>query len=503
MTAHRADDDPVNEGVPSAPRAALVDSIVGNAPLNKRPLLIADELEEQFLRDGWPEGMSLGGEVELANRYGVGRDVLREVVRLLEARNHARMRRGPRGGLEVVRPDLDDLTARLTGYAYVSGLDRSAVVDAWVTLQAAAVRLLDMHPGQDWPILVSRLHSKGDGGVRAFGDGLIEASGSPLLIILGQMIAGLLPGSLDGPLPASAFDQPSGAPDARSLLALLRGTAQSTLMRLLDLNPAERAITSPVAPRSRCFQHQAMHLVHELMTEISPVEWARGHLIGNEFDLSDRLGVDKSVMRQAIRLMEDAETATSLPGRGRGLMTRLPSTAPLSRLLCALLAAHGVDDDDGEQVFEALRIESAGLAAERASSEDRATLLAMSNDLDELVAPLPVAALQGFERLQQHVAHNRLLGLCVDGVKAFLTWRSEAWPVASAAIVETYRKHTQCVVAAMCAGDSAAAMSAEAAKLAALNVTREHQVRPALQERPVRGRAMSGKTGHGDARLPH
>ena len=108
--------------------AKLVRSVTGSEPLNKRPLLIADDLEEEFLREGWPTGRNFGGEAALAERYGVGRDVLREVVRLLEGRDHAKMRRGPHGGLEVVRPRLEDLLGRLAGYAYVTSLERVRVL---------------------------------------------------------------------------------------------------------------------------------------------------------------------------------------------------------------------------------------------------------------------------------------------------------------------------------------------------------------------------------------
>jgi DNA-binding FadR family transcriptional regulator len=443
---------------------ALADSVVGRVPLNKLPLLLADKLEEEFLRDGWPEGLSLGAEQALASRYGVGRDVLREVVRLLEARNHARMRRGPHGGLEVVRPDLDDLTARLAGYAYVSQLDRAQVLDAWLVLEAAAVKLLGRGSA------ATALRSSRATTPRARGNALIRSAGSPLLATLADMIGDLLPSIVDQNREMSDL-YPAEADVEFGTVRQRRKALVGKLNRTMD----EGAFVAPLAPRASCFQHQAMHLVHDLMNVISPEAWASGELIGNEFDLADRFGVDKSIVRQAIRLMEDAETATALPGRGRGLVTRLPSTAPLGRLLCAFLVSHDIAISDGEQVFEALRIESTGLACERVTAEDRATLMAMADDLDLLRAPLPVAALQAFERLQQHVAYNRLLSLFVDGVKAFLTWRGEPLPLASDPIVESYRTHTKRVVAAICAGDDEAARRAEAAKLAALRAGRTAQ----------------------------
>jgi hypothetical protein len=164
--------------------------------------------------------------------------------------------------------------------------------------------------------------------------------------------------------------------------------------------------------------------------------------------------------------------ASSLPGRGRGLITRIPSTAPLSRLLCAYFVAQRIDEDDGERVFRALRVESAGRAADQVTSDDKAMLFALCHDLDVLVAPLPVALLQSFERAQQHATHNCLLGLCIDAIKAFLTWHMEDCPVASQRVLAAYRDHTKAVFAAICAGDRGAAITAEAAKFAAIQQTR-------------------------------
>jgi hypothetical protein len=85
-----------------------------------------------------------------------------------------------------------------------------------------------------------------------------------------------------------------------------------------------------------------------------------------------------------------------------------------------------------------------------------------------LKGALPVAVLQSFERFQQHAAHNTLLGLCIDSVKAFMTWRMERQLVAPEAVTRLYRMHTQRVVRAICAQNRAGAMVAEQAKLEGL-----------------------------------
>ncbi|MBU9172091.1 GntR family transcriptional regulator [Burkholderia gladioli] len=457
----------------------LVRSVTGSEPLNKRPLLIADDLEEEFLREGWPTGRNFGGEAALAERYGVGRDVLREVVRLLEGRDHAKMRRGPHGGLEVVRPRLEDLLGRLAGYAYVTSLQRVRVLEMWTILGSVAIQLMLGADARNSANLGARLAQwcePSNLSMRDLGRALIASTQSTVLTILGTCVESLLPQHA-----ADLLDKPAmqrlreiaASRDAESLLVdWLRNDLLPSAIARLEVRPGAYEFSPPQLPQGDYFKNQAMQVVHELMSATQPSRWSRGHLIGNEFDLTGEYRVDKSIIRQAIRLMEDAETATALPGRGRGLVTRLPSTAPLSRLISAFFLAHAVDELDGERVFRALSIECVGWAAEHASAEDRMALLGLCTDLRQLSAPVPIAALQSFERFQQHAAHNPLLNVCIDAIKAFLSWRIGSCLIASPSIIKEYKIHTERVITAICAHDRRAAMFAEQVKLEALYLHR-------------------------------
>jgi DNA-binding FadR family transcriptional regulator len=76
--------------------------------------VLARCITQEILRMGWPVDRNLGSEGELKLRFGVGRNVLREAIRMLEYQSVARMRRGPNGGLVVVEPELES-TAYLAG----------------------------------------------------------------------------------------------------------------------------------------------------------------------------------------------------------------------------------------------------------------------------------------------------------------------------------------------------------------------------------------------------
>ena len=62
-------------------------------------IIIAWQLEDIALQNGWQIGYSLGTESELIEQFGVSRDTLREAIRVMEARGSMQMKRGRLGGL--------------------------------------------------------------------------------------------------------------------------------------------------------------------------------------------------------------------------------------------------------------------------------------------------------------------------------------------------------------------------------------------------------------------
>ncbi|MCW2496503.1 GntR family transcriptional regulator, partial [Jatrophihabitans sp.] len=75
-------------------------------PSPRRAEGLAAQIESDIEVAGWPVGETLGSEIELCQRYGVGRGVLREAIRLLEHYSVARMKTGRGGGLVVCEPDV-------------------------------------------------------------------------------------------------------------------------------------------------------------------------------------------------------------------------------------------------------------------------------------------------------------------------------------------------------------------------------------------------------------
>lgn len=106
---------------PVAPVGRLV-----RAP--KTAEIIASDLRRQIVKGELTPGETLPPEVELMGQYGVSRPTLREAFRILETETLIRVRRGSRGGAQVMHPD-SSVAARHVG----------------LLLQLRATTLVDVH----------------------------------------------------------------------------------------------------------------------------------------------------------------------------------------------------------------------------------------------------------------------------------------------------------------------------------------------------------------------
>jgi len=79
----------------------------------KKAMAIAEWVQQDILSARSLPGTVIGSEMQLCEKYRVGRTAFREATRILQFRGVARMRRGPNGGLVVAAPNHDDLLASL------------------------------------------------------------------------------------------------------------------------------------------------------------------------------------------------------------------------------------------------------------------------------------------------------------------------------------------------------------------------------------------------------
>ncbi len=184
-------------------------------------------LDEVVMRQ-WPVGELLGSEVDLLDRYRVGRGVLREAIGILEFHHIAEMRQGGRGGLHVDAPDLGALTQTAAAYLQrqktkpwhlyelggalslhcVAGAARTATADELATLQLLASRA-------EFGDLPEQLSAVGD-----LHEAIAEIGGSGVTLLMmrvvGQISAGYL---LDVPEPVLKEQAETGR---RALVPVVR-----------------------------------------------------------------------------------------------------------------------------------------------------------------------------------------------------------------------------------------------------------------------------------------
>jgi DNA-binding FadR family transcriptional regulator len=116
-TGGRAEEFPSSDGAEGAvagnggPRSP---SARTQRRLPKAAEVLADELRGRILRESTPAGTQLTTEAELIEEHGFSRGTVREALRLLEVEGLIAIRRGPRGGVSVARPDLSQVSRTLS-----------------------------------------------------------------------------------------------------------------------------------------------------------------------------------------------------------------------------------------------------------------------------------------------------------------------------------------------------------------------------------------------------
>lgn len=104
--------------------------------------LIATHLRRQIVKGELTPGETLPPEVQLMSQYGVSRPTLREAFRILETETLISVRRGSRGGAQVMQPDIS-VAARYVGLLLqISGTTIDDVYEARRVSEPECARLL-------------------------------------------------------------------------------------------------------------------------------------------------------------------------------------------------------------------------------------------------------------------------------------------------------------------------------------------------------------------------
>ncbi|MET8978811.1 FCD domain-containing protein [Streptomyces sp. NPDC004539] len=343
-------------------------------PVGKLAAQTARRIEASVIRRGWPVGESLGSEVELRERLGVSRAVLREAVRLVEHHQVARMRRGPNGGLIVCAPDAGPATRAMVIYLEYVGTSVTDLLHARQLLEPIAAGLAaDRITEEGITTLRAALDSE-----RAHWDDPSVHSQDPLHPILGQLsgnpvlhlfidvltrltarYAGTSRRISRAELHAAkevshrehravveAIVADDGARAQTELAAHLESVAAwIEKHRVRRGRRIQGAVVEPEpveGPRAKLAEVVAAR-IHD---DIAARGWQTGMVLGSETDLLARYGISRAVLREAVRLLEYHSVARMRRGPGGGLVVTEPEPQASIDTMALFLEYQGVTADD-------------------------------------------------------------------------------------------------------------------------------------------------------------
>ena len=140
---------------------------------------------------------------------------------------------------------------------------------------------------------------------------------------------------------------------------------------------AKPPLIEPLEREQRLYERVADKILTLLKSDI----WQAGDRLPPERELADAFGVSRTVVREAIKVLEAQgvlETAT-----GSGAYVRAPDSSVVSRSLQTYIQL--LDQEDMElrltEIRRVLEVEIAGLAAERAIPEQRLQLQQLCQDM--------------------------------------------------------------------------------------------------------------------------
>ncbi|CAN5757440.1 FCD domain-containing protein [soil metagenome] len=236
---------------------------------------------------------------------------------------------------------------------------------------------------------------------------------------------------------------------------------------------------------------RAALIARQIEAEIIRREWPIGESLGSEQSLQQQYDVSRSVLREAIRLVEHHQVARMRRGPGGGLFVTVPDAAPATRAVVIYLEYLGTTIDELLAARRLLEPLASGLAADHIDEPGIDRLRAI------LSTDRPRPGVDDFHVVLGDLTGNPVLALFID-VLTRLTARYAAGSELPSApeVDEAIRQMTVdhgAIVEAVTAGDSARAKTLTEQHLQTVTASLDRHYRPkrAQRERPAGG--LAGK----------
>ncbi|WP_105972105.1 FadR/GntR family transcriptional regulator [Streptomyces geranii] len=367
-------------------------------PVGKLAAQTAQRIEATVIRQGWPVGESLGSEVDLRERLGVSRAVLREAVRLVEHHQVARMRRGPNGGLIVCAPDAGPATRAMVIYLEYVGTSVTDLLQARQLLEPiaaglAADRITEEGIATLRATLEAELAHWDDPSVHSqdpLHPVLGRLSGNPVLHLFVDVLTRLTARYAHTSRRVSKAEMHAAKEVSHqahravveAVIADDGARAQTELTAHLEsvaawiekhrVRRGQRIAGNVIEPelveglRAKLAEVVASR-IHD---DIAARGWQVGMVLGSEADLLARYGISRAVLREAVRLLEYHSVARMRRGPGGGLVVTAPEPQASIDTMALFLEYQGVTADDLRIVRNAIELGIVARVTARHASGD-------------------------------------------------------------------------------------------------------------------------------------
>lgn len=185
-------------------------------------------------------------------------------------------------------------------------------------------------------------------------------------------------------------------------------------MAIADLGTSEAepgvAAERPVDP---AVGKLAAQVARQIEADVVRRGWPVGESLGSEPDLRERYGVSRSVLREAVRLVEHHQVARMRRGPNGGLFVVAPDAGPAARAMVIYLEYAGTSVEDLLQARRLLEPLAARLSAERLT-EDGIALLRATIDAERIGGAPIEAAVEQLHLVLGELSANPVLQLFVD-----------------------------------------------------------------------------------------
>jgi len=207
----------------------------------------------------------------------------------------------------------------------------------------------------------------------------------------------------------------------------------------------------------------AAQIAHRIEADVIRRGWPVGESLGSEQDLRERFGASRSILREAVRLVEHHQVARMRRGPNGGLLISAPDAGPATRSIVIYLEYVGTSVTDLLQARLLLEPIAAGLAADRITEEGIDTLRACLDDEREHGGWPGIGSQDPLHPLLGQLSGNPVLHLFIDVLTRLTaryahTSRRTAKSEVEASKLLSHKAHGS-IIDAVIAGDGARAQT--------------------------------------------